>query len=78
MTMELTLEVNGQPSFVAQTDHGIDSEWQLLASLLISLQLNAVCGAKQVVIRMNLEDADPIALGDQITELMDYFEPKDH
>ena len=78
MTMELTLEVNGQPALVAQPDHGIDSEWQLLASLLISLQFNAVCGAKQVVIRMNLEDADPIALGDQITELMDYFEPKDH
>ena len=54
---------NGQTSFVAQLDHDIDSEWQLLASLLISLQLNAVCGAKRVVIRMNLEDAVPIALG---------------
>ena len=76
--MELTLEVDGQPAPVAQPDHGITSEWQLLASLLISLQLHATVGTKQIVIRMDLEDADPIALGEQISDLMDYFEPRDH
>lgn len=76
--MNLTIIADGQPAYVPQPDEGITSEWQLLASMLIGLQLHAADNVKSITLHLDLEDADPLALGEQISDLMDYFEPRDH
>ena len=76
--MDLTILADGKPVYVPQPDEGIHSEWQLLASLLIGLQLHAASNVKRMTLHLDLEGADALALGEQISDLMDYFEPRDH
>ena len=76
--MELTIIADGASVYVPQPDEGIHSEWQLLASLLAGVQLHAASNVQRLTLHIDLEGSDAIALAAQVSNLMDYFEPRDH